>query len=383
MYERLPSLGIDVSVVYPSFGVGFAHVPQDDLRRAACRAVNRYHADVFADYRSRLVPVAVIPMHTPQEAVDELHVAVRDLGFRAVVLAGWVRRPIDAAVAANPELAPLAAWYDFFGLDSPHDYDAVWEACEQLGVMPSFHSGAMGWHAHQSISNYSFNHIGHFAAGNHAVCRSLFLGGVTRRFPDLRFGFLEGGVSWAVTLLADLAGHWEKRNPAAVRRYDPARIDRAAYQELFDRYAGRLRAALPENLADTFGMTRDLPEAHLDEYDGIRSVDELLDRFVPRFFFGCEADDPMTPVAFDRRRVPGGRPLAAMFSSDLGHWDVPDMTQVLPEAYEAVEDGSLDAGAFEAFTFTNATRFYAHGNRAFFAGTEVEADCARLLGVPA
>ena len=42
MYERLPELGIDVSVVYPSFGVGFAHVPHDDLRRAACRAVNRY-----------------------------------------------------------------------------------------------------------------------------------------------------------------------------------------------------------------------------------------------------------------------------------------------------------------------------------------------------
>jgi hypothetical protein len=91
----------------------------------------------------------------------------------------------------------------------------------------------------------------------------------------------------------------------------------------------------------------------------------------------------MTPVAFDRRRVPGGRPLAAMFSSDLGHWDVPDMTEVLPEAYEAVEDGSLDAAAFEAFTFTNAVRFYAHGNPSFFAGTTVESDCARLLGVPA
>ena len=51
--------------------------------------------------------------------------------------------------------------------------------------------------------------------------------------------------------------------------------------------------------------------ARADEYDGIRSLDELYDRFVPRFFFGCEADDPMTPVAFDPRRVPGGKPLAA------------------------------------------------------------------------
>lgn len=381
MYERLPELGIDVSIVYPSFGIGFAHVPHDDLRRAACRAVNRYHRDVFADYRSRLVPVAVIPMHTPEEAVAELHHSVRELGFRAVVLAGWVRRPIDAVVAANPELGQLASWYDFFGLDSPHDYDPVWRACAELGVMPSFHSGAQGWHAHQSISNYSFNHIGHFAAGNHAVCKAMFLGGVTRRFPQLRFGFLEGGVSWAVTLLADLVGHWEKRNPVAIRRYDPARVDRAAYRELFDRYGGALRAALPDDVAATFGMTRDLPEAHIDEYDGIASLDELYERFVPRFFFGCEADDPMTPVAFDPRRVPGGRPLAAMFSSDVGHWDVPDMALVLGEAYEAVDDGSLDAGAFRAFCYENAVRFYAHGNPDFFAGTSVAGDSARVLGL--
>jgi hypothetical protein len=211
----------------------------------------------------------------------------------------------------------------------------------------------------------------------------LFLGGVTRRFPELRFGFLEGGVSWAVTLLADLVGHWDKRNPVAIRRYDPARIDHAAYRELFDRYGGALRAALPEDLAATFGMTRDLPEAHVDEYDGIRSLEELFERFVPRFFFGCEADDPMTPVAFDARRVPGGRPLAAMFSSDLGHWDVPDMRLVLGEAYEAVDEGSLDASAFRAFCYENAVRFYAHGNPAFFAGTSVSANSARVLGLPA
>ena len=69
--------------------------------------------------------------------------------------------------------------------------------------------------------------------------------------------------------------------------------------------------------------------------------------------------------------MPGGKPLAAMFSSDLGHWDVPDMTLVLGEAYEAVDDGSIDASAFRAFTFENAVRFYAHANPQFFAGTSL------------
>ena len=55
------------------------------------------------------------------------------------------------------------------------------------------------------------------AAGQQALAKSLFLGGVTRRFPSLNFAFLEGGVAWAAALLADIVGHWEKRNPAALR----------------------------------------------------------------------------------------------------------------------------------------------------------------------
>ncbi len=378
MHRRLPDLGIDVAVVYGSFGVGFAHVPHDDLRRASCRAVNRFNADLFDGLGDRLVPVAVIPMNTPEEAVAELRHAVVDLGYKAVVLAGWVRRPLDPVAEAAPSVAHLAAWYDFFGLDSAHDYDVVWETCRQLGVMPSFHSGSMGWTGAASTSNYTFNHIGHFANGNFALAKALFLGGVTRRFPELRFAFLEGGTAWAVSLLADLVGHWDKRNADAVRRYDPTRIDRRVYDELFATFGTKLGPAAVADLPHALGMTTDFDPATIDEFDGIASRDEIYERFVPQFFFGCEADDPMTSVAFDRRRVPFGQPLQAMFSSDIGHWDVPDMDEVLTEAYEAVEKGWMDDADFEAFCFTNPVRFYAGGNPGFFDGTPV-ADAARAL----
>ena len=36
-----------------------------------------------------------------------------------------------------------------------------------------------------------------------------------------------------------------------------------------------------------------------------------------------------------------GAHLNAMFASDIGHWDVPDVRGVLPEAWELVEDGRL------------------------------------------
>ena len=41
-----------------------------------------------------------------------------------------------------------------------------------------------------------------------------------------------------------------------------------------------------------------------------------------------------------------------MLGSDIGHWDVPDMRDVVPEAYELVEDGRLVADQFRAFPAT-------------------------------
>ena len=96
---------------------------------------------------------------------------------------------------------------DTFGIDSEHDYDPVWAKCVELKVVPTSHAGSQGIGTRQSISNYAYNHIGHFAAANEAICKSLFMGGVTRRFPGIRLGFLECGDGWACVLYADLVGH--------------------------------------------------------------------------------------------------------------------------------------------------------------------------------
>ena len=106
----------------------------------------------------------------------------------------------------------------------------------------------------------------------------------------------------------------------------------------------------------------------------------MADRFVTNLYFGCEADDPMTSTAFDRSRTPLGRPIRAMFSSDIGHWDVPDMLEVLGEAWENVEKGWLDRAAFRDFVFGNVARFYTDTNPDFFAGTVVEKAVADLNG---
>jgi len=379
LHERLPELGIDFAVVYPSLGLVFPHLDDDDQRVGACRALNRYHADVFGPYRDRVEPVAAVPMHTPQEAIGVLDHAVLEVGLKAVMIAGYVRRPIPAA-SGDPDAGRFATWLDFFGVDSQHDYDPVWARCVELGVSVGAHSFAMGWDARRSVSNYMCNHLGHFAAAGDALCRALFMGGVTRRFPALRVAFLEGGVSWARTLYCDLVGHWEKRNPAALENYDPARFDRDLFGELLGRYGkdfAELTADAPGGLGT--GGPDGSPHDDFGACD-IGRAEDIYERFVPGFFFGCEADDPTTTTAFDEHVNPFGARLNAMFSSDIGHWDVPDMADVLPESYEAVEHGWLSDDDFRDFVFANPARFYTDSNPGFFDGTTVEEPVRALLG---
>ena len=45
-----------------------------------------YTADQFNGLGDRLTPAAVVPMYTPQEAVEELEFVVKSLGAKAVML---------------------------------------------------------------------------------------------------------------------------------------------------------------------------------------------------------------------------------------------------------------------------------------------------------
>ena len=67
-HERLDEIGIDFAVVYPTFGLLIFNLPNAEVRCASARAFNQYFADGYDAYRDRLTPVAVIPMHTPEEA---------------------------------------------------------------------------------------------------------------------------------------------------------------------------------------------------------------------------------------------------------------------------------------------------------------------------
>jgi predicted TIM-barrel fold metal-dependent hydrolase len=212
LYERLDEIGSDFAIIYPTAGLRLPRIKDDETRRAVIRAYNIVSAGYFKDLGDRMTPAAIIPMHTPEEAIEELEFAVKQLGYKVAMLGSLMDRPVAAAANVEGEAKRFAVWKDVIGLDSEYDYDPVWAKCLELNIAPSFHSGARRSGLRLSPSNFVYNHIGHFAAANHAACKAMFLGGVTRRFPGLNISFLEGGAGWASILYGDLLGHWEKRS---------------------------------------------------------------------------------------------------------------------------------------------------------------------------
>ena len=369
LHERLEEIGIDFSVLYPSAGLMLPQIKDPEVRQVACRIYNLTNAELYRPYADRMTPVAVIPAVTPQEAIAELEHAVGVLGFKAIAVA-YVRRPVPKVERQWPDAAGFALHLDTFGLDSEHNYDPLWQRCVELGVAVGMHSSNQGFGSRRSLSSYTYNHIGCFAEAGEATAKSLLLGGVTSRFPTLNFAFLEGGVAWASSLLVNLVSHWQKRNGRAIQRLDPANLDVDQVEDLFARYG-------PERYRAHLGEVRryfELPQHRPDDLDDFRrcGIDEPEDfrrLFVDRFFFGCEADDPLNSLAFNAAVNPFGARLQAVFGSDIGHWDVTDMSEVLCEAYELVEKNLFDEADFRDFVFTNPARLYLQGNPDFFAGT--------------
>ena len=126
---------------------------------------------------------------------------------------------------------------------------SLWTACmtttrygrnaQSSRLLRPHHSPSMGWDSRSSVSNYVFNHVGQLCRGRGKLLQGTGPRGVTRRFPELNFAFLEGGVAWACELYAGLVGHCAKRNRTDIRNYDPAEVDQDLLERLADQYGNR------------------------------------------------------------------------------------------------------------------------------------------------
>lgn len=386
--ERQAEQGSDYSVLFPNNVLAPLGIRDKDARIAVSRAINHYHADLWRKYSDRLTPVAGIPLVTPEEGVAEVEFAVKTLGLKAINIAGSVSRPIKALadkypLDQHPELRKYISYQDFLGLDSEYDYDPFWAKVVELGVPILTHYGSQGWTGRSSISNYMNNHIGHFADGTEAFAKALFFGGVTRRFPKLRAGFLEGGADWGARVFIHLVDRWTKRSRKGLENYDPLATDRTQLTALFREYGADLtkgrdiegEALIRDTLGEHYTRAAHRPrEEELEDFAaaGIEKVEDIKARWVDNFFFGSESDDRTLAHAFNDKANPLSTKIRAIYSSDVGHWDVPDLTDALSEAYALVNDGVISEADFKAYVFENPYRLYTEANPDFFKGTVIE-----------
>jgi len=275
-------------------------------------------------------------------------------------------------------------WLDVLGLDSAYDYDPVWQKFVDCKIAVTNHNGSNGWPDRNSPTSFVHCHLGHFAQAHHLMARSLFLGGVTQRFPTLKVGFLEGGVGWACNLYGDIIGHWKKRNRKYMEKHhNPLNLDRALMRRLMEEstagdkhFAGKFDDIFSRNLdvsePDLSAQEQYDRDKDSDDFYGVKidSVEDIRRLFTSNFYFGCEADDPMNVMAFN---AAAGLKVKAMMGSDIAHFDVPDPGEVLEEAWEMVEHELITEDDFREFTFTNVVELHAGMNPDFFKGTRVEA----------
>ena len=287
-------------------------------RQLLQRAINHYHADIYRPYSDRLTVVAGIPMTTPQEAIEELEFAVNTLGL---------------------------------------------------------------------------NHIGHFGDGSQAFAKALFFGGVTRRFPQLRVGMLEGGADWGAHVYIHLVDRFSKRSLEGLQNYNPDLTNADELFELFAEYGREItqgyslsKEELTKSvLGSSFNRhSRSPVGSELEDFGaaGIQSIEDIRDRWVNSFFFGSESDDRTIAAAFNDKANPLGVKLNAIYSSDVGHWDVPDLTAPLAESWDLVREGVISEDDFKAYVFGNPYKFYTQANPDFFKGTAVESKLPKTESQP-
>jgi len=192
--KRRPDMdleGIDVAVLFPP-GSGEEWAMNDPAFAAAlCTALNDARAEYASHAPDRLKLVAKLPMIEPKLAAEELERCVSEHGFVGMVTATHIREK---------------------NLDHP-SFDVVWETAQRLGVAVCTHGGGQApGQTPFAIDRFDTRLGVHAMTHPLGAMQAVFnftVGGILRRFPELRVGFLEAGVGWLPFWLERIDEHWE------------------------------------------------------------------------------------------------------------------------------------------------------------------------------
>jgi predicted TIM-barrel fold metal-dependent hydrolase len=184
--------GIDISVIYGPLYECWIEGMDPALGGAIARGYSRWLAQYCPESGGRIVGAAPIPLHDVKAAIDELHFAYHELGFRAF----WTRpNPVGGKSLGHPHFEPFFA------------------AAAELGAPLSFHEGSgskmQNIGTERCPDSWFEQHACVHPMEQQLTLASLIVRGVLDRHPKLRIAFMECGAAWAPSWLHRLDEHQE------------------------------------------------------------------------------------------------------------------------------------------------------------------------------
>ena len=293
--------GMLAGMNFPTFagfaGTHLAKMPDRELTAAAISAYNDWAIDeLAASHPGRFIPLGIVPFYDIDKAVAEV---------RRVAAKGCVALSL-------PE-APYGIGLPSFA--SGH-FDPLFAAICETGMVPCLHiGGAFG--LIQRPEETLADDIMLIAPQVMSVTATdLFLSGLLRRFPDLRFALSEGGIGWVPFFLDRLDRHVTNQSWTHLDKLPPGKTPTEVWKERFlacfitDPSALRLRDRMGvETLAwecdypHSDSTWPHSPEVLLAEFDAASCTDDEIDAIswknVARFF----NLDPFAHVAREHATV--------------------------------------------------------------------------------
>lgn len=195
--EDMDEEGIQIQVLYPDLIMVDAGIEDQELACAMTRAYNDHISERCRPAPHRLKRIGVVALQDAQEAARELRRCVMDLGCVGAVV---------PPILGNRLL-------------HHRDFEAFFEEANRLGTAVAIHgvTGVYSMPWQDLFSNNFGSHMVAMPVAYMVAMTSLFDGDMMERYPNIRFGLLEGGCGWAPYWVRRLDEHIEtRRRPNAM-----------------------------------------------------------------------------------------------------------------------------------------------------------------------
>jgi len=285
--EFMDDVGISSAVLYPTAGLACGQITNPDWAIATTRAYNDWLQEIFLAKTSRLYGMGLLALQEPQAAIEELRRVVLDLKMPGVMLpSNGLRKHLGSK-----------------------EYWPIYEEANRLGCAVAIHGGCHNQMGLDDMNAFVPIHaLGH-PFGLMISFAGMVFNGVFDRFPNVRFGFLEGGVGWL---------------PFVMERFDRS-------SETFFDYS---------------------PSQQLVDFGGRKVSDYIRDHIkAGRIYVGCEGGEANLPHTV---RFAGSE--SVLYSSDFPHEVNNEYCK--EEIGEIRDHEELTQEDKEAILFKNAERFY-------------------------